>query len=228
MSTWHWRWDKTYKCETSNAGTWFIGMGFSKFYDFSIIIMIFQSSMTYHYFSRNFFFPGFPDPVGTLNLRFDRWPWKTKGHFFYATSSFVHHFTAICVFILQLQSKNAQSGSKSTIFLCNVTLKFDGWHWKTKGHLFLFHIKICASFHHHMWIQTGVMVWKRLSWVLTSVTLTFDLWPWPLAWTSLLSMVIIGENFMMIRWQENCQKVWQTDRRMDGWTEPLIELLGRN
>ena len=35
-------------------------------------------------------------------------------------------------------------------------------------------IKLCASFH-HMWIQTGVTVRKRLSWVLTSVTLTFDL-----------------------------------------------------
>ena len=27
------------------------------------------------------------------------------------------------------------------------------------------------TFHHHMWIQTGVMVWKRLNWVLTSVNL---------------------------------------------------------
>ena len=26
--------------------------------------------------------------------------------------------------------------------------------------------------------------------VLTSMTLTFDLWPWPVAWTSLLSLVI--------------------------------------
>ena len=28
-------------------------------------------------------------------LKFDRWPWKTIGHLFYATSSFVHHFVAI-------------------------------------------------------------------------------------------------------------------------------------
>ena len=39
-------------------------------------------------------------------------------------------------------------------------------------------IKLYASFHHHMSIQTGVTVRKRLSWVVTSVTLTFDLWPW--------------------------------------------------
>ena len=39
----------------------------------------------------------------------------------------------------------------------------------------LSNIKLCASFHHHIWIQTGVTVRKWLNWVLTSVTLTFDL-----------------------------------------------------
>ena len=67
-------------------------------------------------------------------------------------------------------------------------------------------IKLYASFHHHMWIQTGVTVPKPLSWVLNSVTLTFDLWPWPFAWTSLLSLVITPENFMMIRWWEHGQQ----------------------
>ena len=66
--------------------------------------------------------------------------------------------------------------------------------------------KFCASFHRHMWIQTRVTVRKRLNGVMTSVTLTFDLWPWPLAWTSLLLMVITPENFMMMRWQEHCEK----------------------
>ena len=70
-------------------------------------------------------------------------------------------------------------------------------------------IKLYASFHHHMWIQTRVTVRKRLSWVLTSVTLTFDLWPWPFAWTSLLSLVITPENFMMIWWWEHGEQ----DRR---------------
>ena len=88
----------------------------------------------------------------------------------------------------------------------------------------LSNIKLGASFHHHMWIQTGVTVRKRLSWVLTSVTFTFDLWPWPFAWTSLLSLVITPENFMMIRWWEHSEKGVtdrqtdrQTDRRTD-WT----------
>ena len=84
-------------------------------------------------------------------------------------------------------------------------------------------IKLYASFHHHMWIQTGVTVRKRLSWVVTSVTLTFDLWPWPFAWTSLLSLVITPENFMMIRWWEHGEKGvtdGQTDRRTD-WTSHI-------
>ena len=77
---------------------------------------------------------------------------------------------------------------------------------------------LCAWFHCHMWIQTGVRVRKRLSWVLTSVTLTFDVWPWPFAWTSLLTMVITPENFMMIRWWEHGEK-GVTDRRTDGQTD---------
>ena len=86
----------------------------------------------------------------------------------------------------------------------------------------LSNIKLCASFHHHMWIQTGSTVRKRLSWVLTSVTLTFDLWPWPFAWTSPLSWVITLENFMIIRWWEHSQK-GVTGRQMEGWTDGRTE-----
>ena len=78
--------------------------------------------------------------------------------------------------------------------------------------------QLCAWFHCHMWIQTGVRVRKRLSWVLTSVTLTFDLWPWPFARTSLLTMVLIPESFMMIGWWEHGEK-GVTDRQMDGRTD---------
>ena len=56
---------------------------------------------------------------------FDVWPWKTIGHLYYATSSSMHHFVAIDEFKLELQSGNAQFGSKSMIFLavwpCNLT-----------------------------------------------------------------------------------------------------------
>ena len=49
-------------------------------------------------------------------LKFDGWPWKTIGHLFYASSSFVQHFVPIGEFKLELQSRNPQSGSNSTIF----------------------------------------------------------------------------------------------------------------
>ena len=79
-------------------------------------------------------------------------------------------------------------------------------------------IKPYAWFHCHMWIQTGVTVRKHFSWVVTSVTLTFDLWPWTFTWTSLLSLAITPENFVMIRWWEHSQKGVtdrQTDRQSD-------------
>ena len=57
-----------------------------------------------------------------VTLKFDRWPWKTIGHIFYATSSFVYHFVAIGDFKLELQSGNVQFGWKSTIFLAT-------WPW---------------------------------------------------------------------------------------------------
>ena len=38
-----------------------------------------------------------------VTLKFDKWPYKTIGHLFYATLSFVHHFKAISEFKLKLQ-----------------------------------------------------------------------------------------------------------------------------
>ena len=46
------------------------------------------------------------DFVSPVMSKFDRWPWHTIGHLFYATSSFVHHFIAIREFKLELQSRN--------------------------------------------------------------------------------------------------------------------------
>ena len=52
-----------------------------------------------------------------MTFKFDGWPRKIIGHLFYTTSSFVHHFKSISKFKLELQSGNAQFGSKLTIFL---------------------------------------------------------------------------------------------------------------
>ena len=45
------------------------------------------------------------------------------GHLFYATSSFVHQFVAICKFKLELQYGNPQIGAK--FVLTSVSLTFD-------------------------------------------------------------------------------------------------------
>ena len=62
--------------------------------------------------------------LSSVNLKFDRWLWKTIGHLTYAASSFVHHLIANSEFKLELQSRNDQFGSKSTIFL---TVR--PWNW---------------------------------------------------------------------------------------------------
>ena len=157
-----------------------------------------------------------------MTLKIDGWPWKTIGHLSYAASNLVHHFIAIGEVELQLRSGNAQYESKSTIFLAVCDLEIWRMTLKNDRAPLLSNIKLCASFHRHMWIQTGVTVRKRINGVMTSVTLTFDLWPRPFAWTSRLSMIISPENFRMIRWQEHCQKVvadGRTDRQTDGRTD---------
>ena len=82
----------------------------------------------------------------------------------------------------------------------------------------LYYFKLSALFHSHLWIQTGVTVQKRLNWGKICFDLCdHDLWLWSFAWTFLLPMVITPENFMMIRWQEHCEK-----GGTDGWTERSV------
>ena len=68
-----------------------------------------------------------------VTSKFDTWPWKTIGHLFYATLSFVHHFKAIGEFKL-----------KCDLAIWLITLKNKRAH-------FLCHFKLCASFRSH-WI----------------------------------------------------------------------------
>ena len=56
------------------------------------------------------------DVLYRVTLKFDGWPWKTKGHLSFAVSSVVQHFIAIGEFKLELQSGNAQFGSNMKIF----------------------------------------------------------------------------------------------------------------
>ena len=122
------------------------------------------------------------DFLSRMTLKFDGWHWKTIGHLFHAASSFLDHSKAISEFKLELQPEKAKFGSKSAIFLSRVTLKFDGWPWKTIGHLF----DATSSFVHQFkagLIQTRVTVRKRQIWVkiddfFRRVTLKFGGWPW--------------------------------------------------
>ena len=107
-----------------------------------------------------------------------------------------------------------------------VTLKFQGWPWT--GHV----VYDTSSFVHNFIaiceVRTGVSVQKSPNLVKISFELfdlAFDLWPWLFVRTSLLSMIITSENFMMIRWHKQRKSC---DGQKDGWTEPFIELLGRS
>ena len=51
-----------------------------------------------------------------VTLLCDGWPWKTTGHLYHATSSFVHHFVAIGEFKMELESRKAKFVYKYTIF----------------------------------------------------------------------------------------------------------------
>ena len=81
-------------------------------------------------------------------------------------------------FKLELQSGNAQLGSKPVIFFPRVTVKFDTRPWKTIGHLTY---KLCASFWSKSWmgefkfeLQSGNAQFGSKSAILCSV------WPWNL------------------------------------------------
>ena len=118
-----------------------------------------------------------------FTLKFDGWPWKSIWHLSYTTSSFVCHFIAICEVKLDLQSGNAQFGSKLVIFLSRVTLKFDKWLWKTIGHLiyttlsFVLHFKARGEF--KLEVQSENTKFRSKSAIfLSPVTLKFEGWPW--------------------------------------------------
>ena len=91
---------------------------------------------------------------------------------------FVHHFQAICEFKLDLQPRNAQSQSKSAIFLFRVTLKFNGRPSETIGHLFC----AASSFVHHfiaisefkLGLQSGNAQFG------SKLAIFWPVWPWNL------------------------------------------------
>ena len=79
-------------------------------------------------------------------------------------------------------------------------------------------IKLIESFHHDMWIQTGVAVRKRLSWVLIS-------WPWHLTLNFCMDITFVnGNELWKFRDDMMTGTLWksrnrQTHRRTD-WSVP--------
>ena len=116
--------------------------------------------------------------LSRVTLKFAGWPWKTIGHLFYTTLSFVQLFKAIGIFKLELQSGNAQFGSKLAIFLSHVTLKIEGRPWKTIGHLSY----NASSFVHHL-ITIGELkleLQSRNTQYGSKSTIFSAMWPWNL------------------------------------------------
>ena len=85
--------------------------------------------------------------------------WKIMRQLFYATLIFVHHFKVIGEFKFELQSGNAQFGSKSAIF---VPSNREIWQMTLKNNraTLLYCFNLSVSFHSQHWIQTGFTIQK--------------------------------------------------------------------
>ena len=89
------------------------------------------------------------DFLSCVTLKFDGWPWKTIGHLFHATLSFVHHFKAIGELKLELQSGNAQFCQNQRFFIpCDLEI----WWMTLKNNRppLLCWFKLCAPLHDHL------------------------------------------------------------------------------
>ena len=123
------------------------------------------------------------DFLPPVTLKFDGWLWKTKVHLFYATPSLMHHFIPISEFKLDLQSWNAQFGSKSMIFFVPCDLEIWQMTLKNKGVPLIRYFKLYASFvdasELKLELQCGNAQFGSKSTIfLCLVTLKFDEWPW--------------------------------------------------
>ena len=70
---------------------------------------------------------------------------------------------------------------KISNFLSSVTYKFDGWPWKTIGHLFY----ATSRYVHHFKAVNSNWSYSPETAELGFDLCDLDIWPWPLSWTSL-------------------------------------------
>ena len=101
-----------------------------------------------HYLGQNQWFF-----LSHVTLKFDGWPWKTIGHLFYATSSFLHHLIAI--------SELKKTKTRVIVWKCPIRIKIDDffvpcdleiWQMTLKSNRepLLHYCKLCGSFWGHM------------------------------------------------------------------------------
>ena len=93
-----------------------------------------------------------------MTLKFDGWPHKIIGQFFYITSSFVYHLKPSMNSNWSYCPETHNSG-QNRWFLSRVT---EIWRITLKNNRasLLCYIKLCTSFQTHWWIQTWVTVRK--------------------------------------------------------------------
>ena len=104
--------------------------------------------------------------------------WGTSSMLLESVSFHSHLWIQVVVLIWKLPNL-----SQIIDFSAHETLRFDRWLWKKNGHFMYATFKLCAWFHRHLWIQTGVAVWKcsiqnKIGALLSLATLQFNGWPW--------------------------------------------------
>ena len=88
------------------------------------------------------------DFFSRVTFELDGWPWKTIGHLFYDTISFVHHFNAIGKFKLELVWKRLYR-VKIYDFFKPCDLEILRMTFKNNRASLLCYFKLCASFRIH-------------------------------------------------------------------------------
>ena len=103
--------------------------------------------------------------LSRMTLKFDRWPWKTIGHLFYANSSFVHHFKTISKLKLQVTVRNSGQNQR---FFCPV------WPWNLTDDL---KQSKSEGFDNCDRPSNLAQIWSKSLIFSARVTLKFDGWP---------------------------------------------------
>ena len=157
--------------------------------------------------------------LSRMTVKFDEWPWKTIGHLFYSISI---PYSTLCIISKPWVNSNwsyspetLNSGQNQQFFVpCDLEI----WQMTLKNNRapLLSNIKLCASFHHYMWIQTGVAVRKPLNGVMTSVTLTFCM---DITFVNGNNSWKSYDDTMMGTWWKRCDR--RTDGQTDGRTDGL-------